>query len=72
MNVLSPSLYAAFTHRLADGGYEGSNDGMNAWLDSGPYKMPRRVSIQRFDSRFKGGTDPDSEIDFLLPIVPKE
>jgi AraC family transcriptional regulator len=72
VKVLPPSLYAVFTHRLGDGGYEGANDDMNAWLDIGPYKMSRRVSVQRFDSRFKDGTAPDSEIDFLLPVVLKE
>jgi predicted transcriptional regulator YdeE len=73
VRVLPPSRYAVFTHRLADGGYEGANDAMNAWLDRGPYRMPRDLSIQRFEvSRFKGGTAPDSEIDFLLPVVRKD
>lgn len=73
VKVLPPSCYAVFAHRLADGGYEGANDAMNAWLDRGPYRMPRDLSIQRFDvSRFKGGTSPESEIDFLLPVVRKD
>ena len=67
------SCYAVFTHRIADGGYEGANKAMNAWLETGPYKMPKDLSVQRFEvSRFKGSTDPDSEIDFLLPVVRKD
>ena len=73
VKVLPPSRYAVFTHRVADGGYEGANEAMNTWLDRGPYKMPRDLSIQRFEvSRFKGSTDPESEIDFLLPVAPRD
>jgi hypothetical protein len=72
VKVLPPSRYAVFTHRLADGGYGGANDAMNAWLDGGPYRMPKDLSIQRYEvSRFKGGSAPDSQIDFLLPVVRK-
>jgi hypothetical protein len=45
---------------------------MDAWLTTGPYELREQLSIQRYDSRFKGGDDPESEIDFLLPVVPKE
>jgi len=72
VRALPPSRYAVFTHRLADGGYKGANGAMNAWLDGGLYRMPSNLSIQRFEiSRFKGSTAPDSEIDFLLPVVRK-
>ena len=50
-------------HPLVQFGKEARPDGL--------VNPPRRVSIQRFDSRFKDGTDPDSEIDFLLPVVPR-
>lgn len=73
VRMLPRSRYAVFTHRIANGGYEGANEAMNAWLHKGPYKMPKDLSIQRFEvSRFRGSTDPDSEIDFLLPVVRKD
>jgi AraC family transcriptional regulator len=70
--TLPASRYAVFTHRLAEGGYEGANAAMDAWLEAGPYRLREQLSIQRYDSRFKGGDDPESEIDFLLPVVPRE
>ena len=72
VKVLPPAQYALFTHRLADGGYEGANERMDSWLAAGPYRLHPHMSIQRFDERFRGGSHPDSEIDFLLPVVPKE
>jgi AraC family transcriptional regulator len=72
VRMLPAARYAVFTHRLGDGGYEGANEAMDAWLESGPYSLAENLSIQRYDSRFKGGGNPDSEIDFLLPIVSKD
>lgn len=63
--------YAVFTHRLANGGYEGLNPVMNKWLTTGAYEQADNISIQVFDERFKGGNQPDSEIDFLIPIRPR-
>jgi AraC family transcriptional regulator len=69
---LPASRYAVFTHRVADGGYEGANEQMDAWVEGSAYRLSPRMSIQRYDERFKGSTHPESEIDFLLPIVPRE
>lgn len=63
--------YAVFTHRLANGGYEGLNSVMNHWLTTGPYEQISDISIQVFDERFKGGDQPDSEIDFWIPVKPR-
>lgn len=71
VKVLPACRYAVFTHKLSQGGYEGANAQMNAWLESGPYRLARDLCIQVFDSRFKGGDHPDSQIDFLIPVVPK-
>jgi AraC family transcriptional regulator len=63
--------YAVFTHRLANGGYEGLNPVMNEWLTTGPYEHADNFIIEAYDERFKGGNQPDSEIDFLIPIRPR-
>lgn len=71
VKCLPPARYAVFTHRLANGGYTGANADMAAWLRSGPYQHSGDYSVQRFDERFKGGDQSDSEIDFLIPIAEK-
>lgn len=63
--------YAVFTHRLVDGGYSGSNEKMDKWLEKSKYKMAYPLSIQFYDERFKGGDQEDSEIDFYIPIKSK-
>ena len=68
---LPAGRYAVFTHRLANGGFTGCNDTMNAWLKNGTYKLSPNASIQVFDARFKGPDNPESVIDFLLPVVAK-
>lgn len=68
---LPAAHYAVFTHRLANGGYTGANAAMNAWLHTGPYHPAHNYSLQRFDARFNGGNQPDSGIDFFIPVVAK-
>lgn len=69
---LQAGQYAVFTHRLANGGYAGLNATMESWLANGEYQLAPNLSVQLFDAvRFKGSNHPDSEIDFLLPVVPK-
>lgn len=69
---LPAAQYAVFTHRLANGGYTGLNSAMDNWLATGPYEqVGGDVSIQVFDDRFKGGDQPDSEIDFWIPVRPR-
>lgn len=63
--------YAVFTHRLADGGYEGLNLVMENWLTTGPYEKSDNFLIEVYDERFKGGCQPDSEIDFWIPVKPR-
>ncbi|MBN2534230.1 MAG: GyrI-like domain-containing protein [Spirochaetales bacterium] len=67
--IIPACTYAVFTHRLANGGYEGINKEMDKWLNESNYKLAFPMSIQYYDERFKGGNDPDSEIDFYLPIT---
>lgn len=63
--------YAVFTHRLANGGYEGLNPVMDKWLKTGPYEQADSFIIEVYGPRFKGGNQPDSEIDFLIPVRPR-
>ena len=63
--------YAIFTHRIANGGYEGLNPVMNKWLTTGSYEQADNFIIEVYDERFKGGNQPDSEIDFWIPIKPR-
>ena len=62
-------LYAVFTHRLANGGYTGANEDMDTWLKESEYRQASPICIQVFDERFKMGNQPDSEIDFLIPVA---
>lgn len=64
--------YAVFTHRLANGGFEGLNPVMEKWLTTGPYEKSDNFIIEVYDARFKGGDQPDSEIDFWIPVKPRE
>ena len=68
--VLPPCTYAVFTHRLADGGYEGANEPIDAWIRRAPYDRAHAHDMQVFDHRFKGPDNPESELDFYVPIKP--
>jgi AraC family transcriptional regulator len=60
--------YAVFTHRLRDGGYAGVNEPIDYWLETGPYERAYDFDLQVYDARFKGPEDPDSELDFYIPV----
>jgi hypothetical protein len=36
-----------------------------------PYRHARNISLQVYDARFKGFSDPGSELDLLIPIEPR-
>ena len=69
--VLAPCAYAVFTHRLADGGYEGANEPIDAWMRTAPFERAHNFDMQVFGHRFKGPDDPESELDFYIPVRPK-
>jgi len=69
---LPAGTWAAFTHRCGVEGYDAVNRRINDWLEVSPYRQSRNISLQVYDHRFKGFTDPDSELDLLIPIEPKE
>jgi AraC family transcriptional regulator len=69
--VVPPCTYAVFTHRLADGGYEGANAPIDAWMSAGEYERAHDFDLQVYDHRFKGPDNPESELDFYIPVKPK-
>jgi AraC family transcriptional regulator len=69
--TIPAGLYAVFTHRLANGGYTGANEDMDTWLKESEYGQEYPICVQVFDERFKKGNQPDSEIDFLIPVKKK-
>jgi len=71
IKCLSAGQYAVFTHCLGNGGYAGMNPVMDNWLRTGPYRQLGNCCIQLVDSRFKGPNNPESVIDFLIPVEPK-
>jgi hypothetical protein len=44
---------------------------MDKWLTTGSYEQADNFIIEVFDERFRGGDQPDSEIDFLIPVRPR-
>jgi RNA polymerase sigma-70 factor (ECF subfamily) len=72
---LPAGRYAVFPHRPGLGkpnhGYDELNQRIDSWLDTGPYKIARTFSLQLYDARFKGMSDPESEQDLLIPVEPK-
>jgi AraC family transcriptional regulator len=70
--VLPPGTYAVFTHRLADGGYEGANAPIDKWMRTGPYDRAHDFDLQVYGHRFKGPDNPESELDFYIPVKPKQ
>jgi AraC family transcriptional regulator len=72
VKILPGCEYAVFTHRLTDGGYAGLNETIEKWLETGPYERAYNFDLQVYDARFKGPEDPDSELDFYIPVKPRK
>jgi AraC family transcriptional regulator len=72
VKILPACEYAVFTHRLADGGYQGVNQPINHWLETGSYERAYDYDLQVYDARFKGPENPDSELDFYIPVKPRK
>ncbi len=64
--------YAVFTLRMADGGFPHAYQFMEKWLADQDYESPdaahHRFEVQVYDQRFEGLDNPESEIDFLIPL----
>ena len=66
--ILPACEYAVFTHRFGDGGYAEANEPIDNWLESGAYQRAYAFDLQVYDARFKGPEDPDSVLDFYIPV----
>jgi AraC family transcriptional regulator len=71
VKILPACEYAVFTHSLADGGYQGANQLIDHWLETGLYERAYDFDLQVYDARFKGPGNPDSELDFYIPVKPR-
>jgi AraC family transcriptional regulator len=69
--LLPSRRYAVFTHRLADGGFEGANEPIEQWLAASGTQQDRSFDMQVFDQRFLGPHDPDSILEFWVPLAPQ-
>ena len=69
--LLPPQRYAVFTHRLADGGFEGANQPIADWFATATYEPAADYDLQVYDERFHGPDDPGSLVAFWVPVRPK-
>lgn len=72
VKVLPAGTYAVFEYHLSIGGYDVINSAIREWLDSGPYRMVGNCSLQIYDSRYKGHDDPESVLDLVVQVEPKQ
>ncbi len=63
--------YVVYSHRFESGGFDAACKTITEWLETGPYEQVRDFDLQLYDSRMKGMEDPESEMDFLIPVEPK-
>lgn len=68
--LLPPCRYAVFTHHCSEG-YDGVNQEIDRWLETSDYRAAANYALQVYDDRFRGMTDPTSEIDIMVPITPR-
>lgn len=63
--------YAVFSHKISQGGFPAAYRQIKQWLEENGYggaKSHKLFEVQVYDHRFKDMDDPDSEIDFLIPL----
>ncbi|MBE7463839.1 MAG: GyrI-like domain-containing protein [Planctomycetes bacterium] len=64
------SAYACFTHRgTLDGLPKAFRTLYDEWLPASGVKLRGTHDLERYDDRFKGPADPESEVDILLPLA---
>jgi len=63
--------YAVFTHKFSQGNYSDAYRQIKQWLRiNAPTgaEASNHFEIQVYDHRFKGMSNPETEIDFLIPL----
>jgi|WetSurSiteA1Bulk_404760.scaffolds.fasta_scaffold28201_2 AraC family transcriptional regulator len=71
--ILPAAEYAVFTHKpLIAGKTSNIKDAYahvyGTWLPKSPYVNPYAYDFEYYSERFKGNTNPDSELDIYIPI----
>lgn len=64
--------YAVYTHRFSLGGFDVACKNISAWLAASPFDCVRDFDLQRYDGRFKGISNPESKLEFLMPVEIKD
>jgi predicted transcriptional regulator YdeE len=68
VKTLPAAKYALYTHSFALGGFDVSCRAISQWLETSEYKHSTSYDLQRYDARFKGLDNPESEMGFLIPV----
>ncbi len=68
MKAIPRHTYAVFTHCFRDGGYGQAYKNIDKWLKSSQYTDPYNFDIQCYDERFQGPDDPESVMEFYIPV----
>lgn len=68
VKVIPKHTYAVFTHCFKDGGYDQAYKNIDEWLKGSQYTDAFNFDIQCYDGRFKGQEDPESIIEFHIPV----
>ena len=72
VKVLPPSTYAVFTCRLGDSGFGGAFKAAYGWVKTSKFTPAYPFDIQVYDEQVKGPDDPESVLEILVPVAPKE
>ncbi|MTI49865.1 GyrI-like domain-containing protein [Sporosalibacterium faouarense] len=67
--IMPSCKYAVFTHQLKNGGYGGIYDHINNWIENSKYEEAYSFEIQVYDERFKGPNNPESILEYYIPVV---
>jgi AraC family transcriptional regulator len=70
--VIPAHKYAVFTSKgLLDALHKTFQGAYHEWLPRSRYKIADWYDFERYDERFKGMDNPESEIDIYIPIAEK-
>ncbi len=71
VKTIPPGEYAVFSFKIASCGYKKAYEQMNEWLKENippGSEAHKQFEVQVYDHRFRGMEDPESIIDFLVPL----
>ena len=69
LRVLPPMTWAVCTLKGAEIASNWPDEIYQKWLPSSGYREALKITIERYDSRFKGPKDPESELEIWVPIT---